>query len=398
MHFTNAVNDPMSPLPPRLIAKPSIETVAEYFREGKKRLKKAISTYPELPPWDALIEFHRDSESQKIRGSSARKYFEEDSRALLLVLRFHRMCMNADALVSDLKSKIDERRGRPARYGAGNKARNVTEAEAIAVFHELKRHALETLYWTDVIASLFVLVASHSGFRPREMVGARLEGTILFVRNAKRKPGQDEERGFDLSGLPSDVLIAVELLIRLVPEFPSRLAYKAWAKDVAEALARACKRAGIRRLSLYSFRHLALATWKKAGLTGQDIALLAGHISENSARHYAGARHGLDRNAIIKPARTEPMDHGVTKDLEDSQASVEASGIDAVAAAPLFLLDDPPEPIYRPVLTPDPLPHDLVFEHFDRIARAAEPRKPLPEHIYRSSYRPASNGLPRRKS
>ncbi|GAB5429114.1 MAG: hypothetical protein Devi2KO_25730 [Devosia indica] len=392
----------MSPIPPQLIAKPAIETVADYFRAGRKRLKKAINAYPDLPPWEALIEWHHHHRCSKIRGKSARKYFQEDSRALELILRHRRGRSDCEALLTRLKWAIDNRRGRPPKYGAGKKARDVKEEEAIAVFRELKRHALEELYMTDVVASLFVLVASHSGFRPIELKGGRLVGSTLFVRNAKRKPGQAEERGFDLSKLPDDVLIAVQLLILLVPKFPTRTAYKSWAKDLAEALARACNRAGIRRLSLYSFRHLALATWKKAGLSGPEIAELAGHISERSARHYSGARHGLDRAQIIAPASIEPA----VQRLPEASGSTDPMGIDLVDETPAsdsaFIWEDPPKPMSKQKLEPEALSPDIVFEHFEKLAHRAEPRNPRPSDIDVKSGGPSnhcatrSRGAPRK--
>lgn len=391
----------MSPLPPRRIEKPSIETVANYFAEGKRRLKRAIEAYPLLPPWEALVAWHRDHRADKIRGKSARKFFEEDARALQLVLRHRHGRTDPKALLASLKSEIDHRRGRPKKYGAGKKARDVTEAEAIALFRELKRHALEDLYMTDVIAALFVLVASHSGFRPREMLGARLVGSTLFVRNAKRKPGHMEERGLDLSGLSKDVLIAIELLILLVPGFPTQAAYKAWAKNLAEAIARACKRAGIRRLSLYSFRHQALATWKKAGLSGREIALLAGHLSERSARHYASARHGLDRSQIAAPASMETA----TEPLPETSHSIEPMIVEPAAAAATsndFVWEEPPAPKFQVKLEPGALPPDAVFEHFDKLARGTELRKRLPQDIYCSAHGPTGRDVngrraPRRK-
>lgn len=378
----------MSSLPPRLIEKPSIETVADYFREGKKRLNKAVEAHVDLPPWDALIAWHRDHRADKIRGKSARKYFEEDARVLQLVLRHRHGRTDLDALLASLKSEIDHRRGRPPKYGAGKKVRDVTEIEAIALFRELKRHALQELYITDVIASLFVLVASHSGLRPKEMLGARLVGSTLFLRNAKRKPGHMEERGLDLSRLPQDVLTAIELLILLVPEFPTQAAYKAWAKNVAEALARACKRAGIRRLSLYSFRHLALPTWKKAGLSVREIALLAGHLSERSARHYAGARHGLDRSQIAAPASMETA----TAPLPETWHLIEPMSVEPAAAADTsnndFVWEEPPTPKFHVKLEPAALPSDTVFEHFDKLAQGAELRKPFGKGIYFSAEEP----------
>lgn len=387
----------MSPLPPRLIEKPSIETVADYFREGKKRLTKAVDANPNLPPWESLIEWHRQHRPDKIRGKSARKYFEEDSRVVQLILRHRHGRIDCQALIIRLKFEIDQRRGRPPKYGAGKKARDVTEAEAIAVFRELKRHALEKLYMNDVTASLFVLVASHSGFRPKEMIGARLVGSTLFVRNAKRKPGQMEERSFDLSGLPQDVLVAMELLIVLVPAFPRQADYKAWAKNLAEALARACERAGIRRLSLYSFRHLALATWKRAGLSGREIAVLAGHLSERSGRHYAGARHGLERSRIVTPASIEPAVQRLPEASHSAQPMVIEPLAEATASENDYLCEDPPTPRYKVKFEPEALPPDAVFEHFETLAQHVELRMALPKDIYFDADEPPEKDVNRGK-
>lgn len=286
-------------LPPQLFDGVSIETVADYFVEGRKRLRKAMAKFPQLAPWEALIKLHE--EGGKIRGKTARKYIQEDIRTLGLCLRFAEQSDLFDSVAERLRSTIDRRRGRPEKYGSGKKVKDVTEAEAIAAFKQLKSNALAKGYMTDAMVALFVLVAAHSGLRPIEVIGARLEGTVLWLKNAKVKPGLGMMRQMDVKGLPDDVLTAVRLMISLVPDFASRAQYKAWAKDLAEALARACKRAGIRRLSLYSFRHVALATWKKAGMSAPEIAALAGHLSQTSARNYAGGRHGHRRKNVVRP-------------------------------------------------------------------------------------------------
>lgn len=348
-------------VPPQLVDRPSIITVAGYYREGRNRLRKAMAAYPDLPPWEALVTFHQHGAA--IRGKSARKYLQEDLRALKFSLRVARRMELIEELREKLLLAINQRRGRPPKYGAGKKAKDVTEAEAIAAFQELKRNALQASYMTDVSAALFVLIASHSGLRPIELIGAQLVGTFLVLQNAKRRKGSLPTRSLDLKDLPTDVRIAVGLMLTTMPQFRSRAHYKAWAKDVAEALARACKRAETRRLSLYSFRHVALATWKKAGLSGPEIAALAGHLSERSASAYAGARHGHDRKKVARAAGLEstPGDNGV-KDLAPDPVT---------PALPVW--EDPPQPEPVRKLGPPALTPDVVRRHFERLADAADP-------------------------
>jgi integrase len=352
-------------LPPQLVERPSITTVAGYFHEGRKRLDKAMAARPDLPCWEALVELHR--RGGPIRGKSARKYLHEDLRALKFCLRVAGRRELFEEMSLALRLAIDGRRGRPAKYGAGKKAKDISEELAIAAFNELKRNALQNKYMTDVLVALFVLVASHSGLRPVELIGAKLFGTTLVLQNAKRRRGLSLTRSQDMSHLPEDVLIAVGLIIALLPTFSSRAHYKAWAKDLAEALARACKRAKIKRLSLYGFRDVALATWKKAGLSGPEIAALAGHVSERSAQHYASAKHGHDRKNVVRAV-------GLESKLEDP-------GVTGPAAAPhpeppaLSVWEDPPQPApsrkaEHPVLAPN-----AVRRHFERLADAADPGK-----------------------
>ena len=74
---------------------------------------------------------------------------------------------------------------------------------------------------------------------------------------------------------------------------------------LGERLARVCARLEICRWSLYTTRHVAIANWKRAGLSDAEIAALAGHSSTRTARqHYAGGRHGW--TAEFACARPDP--------------------------------------------------------------------------------------------
>jgi hypothetical protein len=60
------------------------------------------------------------------------------------------------------------------------------------------------------------------------------------------------------------------------------------------------------RICFYVFRHLALATWKRAKISAADIAELAGHLDPSMAKHYAGAASGLPGPILIKAVQAGP--------------------------------------------------------------------------------------------
>ena len=109
---------------------------------------------------------------------------------------------------------------------------------------------------------------------------------------AKRTNGRAcaDERYIGLGGYDPAIRAAVTRVVALMPEAMS--AYGTWLRlrdALAERLARSCARAGVRRLSLYSFRHAALATWKAAGLAPE----VAVSDVDEDARHGWDAREGL---------------------------------------------------------------------------------------------------------
>jgi hypothetical protein len=79
--------------------------------------------------------------------------------------------------------------------------------------------------------------------------------------------------------------------------------WKNTLRVLGERLARTCSRLCIARWSLYTIRHVAIATWKRAGLKAAEIAALCGHRSTRTARlHYTGSRHGWAANyACVRP-------------------------------------------------------------------------------------------------
>jgi hypothetical protein len=165
--------------------------------------------------------------------------------------------------------------------------------------------------------------------------------------NAKSGNGRalGEVREICLSGVPLKIVTLVSHLIGQV-----RLLFAETGNDwrkilgrLGERLARVCARIGIRRWSLYTTRHVAIANWKRAGLSDAEIAALTGHSSTLTARqHYAGGRHGWTSEFAC--ARPDP----------DIVAAIVAHN--GVMTAPLSAKNEPMSVASASALTPTDMP------------------------------------------
>jgi integrase len=140
----------------------------------------------------------------------------------------------------------------------------------------------------------FLIFGPALFLRPSEYLAARVEGNVLVVRNGKATNGRanGEERSRDLD-MPASVIDELATFLALLAEAaqtagsPERLFDRLSAR-----LARVCKRCGVRRVSLYTLRHVGIAT-AKAWMTPAEVAAAAGHASTRTASaHYAKRRHG----------------------------------------------------------------------------------------------------------
>lgn len=339
----------------------NIETVVDYFRQGRVRLNSAVAAYPHLDPAAALIALHQSG--GRLQPVSARRYFEDDSRTLAAVLRLQKRRSEIAELTDALQKQLGARGRSTNEHGSkreplpdrtsGLKVTDASEYEARTAFYELKQQSLDNHNLHSIIAALFVLVCCHSGLRPVEIIGASLNGTVLTLINAKRRSATAKTRDMDLGHLHPDVLDAVALMIAIMPVFRNRHHYVLFRNRLRQALQRACVRGGIRELSLYSFRHVAIATWKRAGMSAKDIARLAGHISLQSAgRHYAGAKVGHRRSAFATPATEASLDSvGMTQPNQDKSAADSAVAFSSVDTTAAFEFESMPVPACRPYST-----------------------------------------------
>ena len=141
---------------------------------------------------------------------------------------------------------------------------------------------------TDTVLSMLVKVSPYVGLRPCEWLHATIVGQNLNVLNAKCGNGRalGQMRVIGLSWLPLKIITLVSHLIRQVQLLFAEVGSN-WRKilgRLGERLARVCARIGIRRWSLYTTRHVAIANWKRASLSDAEIAALAGHSSTRTAR------------------------------------------------------------------------------------------------------------------
>jgi hypothetical protein len=226
----------------------------------------------------------------------------------------------ATAGFAKIKALLIARRGPCPKRTSRRKLKEASYEEFRKILADFVRRARLPggLDRTDTVLVMMVKTGPYLGLRPCEWLNANVVGHTLEISNAKRGNGGSisDVRSIQLTSLPPNV---VKLVSGLIDELRLLFAEsnKSWRRilgRLGERLARVCARIGIRRWSLYTTRHVAIASWKKAGLSNGEIAALAGHRSTRTARqHYAGRRHGW--KADFACARLDPALVAVTAAL-----------------------------------------------------------------------------------
>lgn len=212
---------------------------------------------------------------------------------------------------AEIKALLVARRGPCEKRTSRAKLKGGTYAEYRRILADFVRRSRlpRGLDRTDTVLALMVKVGPWVGLRPCEWLRAAIVGDTLRIVNAKGGNGRalGEEREIVLSGLPLKIVTLVSHLTRQVPLLFAE-AGNNWRRvlgRLGERLARLCARIEIRRWSLYTTRHVAIANWKRAGLSDAEIAALTGHSSTRTARrHYASGRYGWTAEfACARPKR-----------------------------------------------------------------------------------------------
>jgi hypothetical protein len=386
-------------------------------REAERLIGRSVRLFPDHSPVEALVA--EASSGSTIKGSSIRRFRPS--------YRFALMSVGGEAAMErydQLLAGLEEKRGRPdPEYGATRKETSVAKPDAIRIFRYLKRMVLRGGSHSAMAAGLYVLVVSRLALRPGELLEAEIVGDELRIRNAKWRPGMPDYRWLSLKRFAPTFLEALRWLIILAREGVEdgsgdceEVRFERWRNRIASCLARASKIAIRKRLSLYSFRHLGIATWKASGFSETEIAALAGHLDlKSAAKHYAPASAGWAKEAALAEPGAGPVndvrevnaaivDHDGSKMREEGQSSTKAyedsnggltqakekskEDVDASATpgepfpdALVFVVEDMPRPSPRkpePKDTPPDMEawnrkQDRIADEIEEIARRLQP-------------------------
>ncbi|MBJ7578248.1 site-specific integrase [Devosia sp. MC532] len=171
--------------------------------------------------------------------------------------------------------------------------------------HQLILRSLNKSKQDDFLIACFLELGRRLGLRPMEYLTAKVEEKYLVVLNAKSSNGRGNgvTRTLDLSSF-SDNLMAplLAFLENLKQASIAAGSGRALLNRLSARLARVCARLRIKRVCLYTIRHVALATAKRE-LSVRQVAALAGHAScVTATRHYAKRSSGWKSKVIARPS------------------------------------------------------------------------------------------------
>lgn len=289
------------------------ETERAYRKGGHRLLARASKEFPGAgDAVDALVSLCSD-EQWVLKPSTTRQY----SAQILAVINekiengelgAERAC-EGFAVISEL---LTQRRGRPEPRTSGKKVTDPTRAEVRAVLKYVAQ-GLRQRTEADLLENALLLMVSFGaalGLRPIEWTRASIDAEKLTIVNAKSSNGRcaGPVREFRRAELPPKLDQYAGTLIEIMKALMKQVgSWRLLRGQLAERLARICDRLEIRRLSLYSLRHISLANAESVGFSDAERAALAGHRSTATARrHYAGKKHGWGPGSVVVRA-IEPV-------------------------------------------------------------------------------------------
>jgi integrase len=329
------------------------KTEEVYLKEGERHLRRARRLFPEITcPAKALVAVR---ESQPVlKARTARRYWQEHLTILGKLRQTNEI--SEDVLVTAqaaIGAALFDSRQRPSapRTGA-KKVRNLTRTEA-AVLIEALAQKVQGPKADDIdrYLLLYARLAPSLGFRPCEGIGIQIAGAALLVPCAKNSNGRAgrDTRGIDLRDAEAGFLHLVAEFISVQRSLiEAKGDFDTFYHVARQRLARLSIRVINRRICPYSFRHVAMATWKAAGYDAATIALLAGHSSKVTAgKHYAGKSKGWTADfAFVAPAEVPAIAADEAAMPTNTESSVEATKTNEVHAptAGLGAISEPNNP------------------------------------------------------
>lgn len=204
----------------------------------------------------------------------------------------------SDATHFDDRTKLSKALGAGPRAKDGGPKRTSSKKRKslrIEEFTKLVENLNRSIHADDKLILGFVALGAALFLRPIEYLNAEVIGTTIIVQNAKSTNGRANgvERERDLSTMPPGTLDKLKtFLAELKRAFLTTGDWRKLRDRLAARLARVCKTLGMTRVSLYTLRHVGIAT-AKTWMTPVEVAASAGHGSVRTATsHYAKRRTG----------------------------------------------------------------------------------------------------------
>jgi integrase len=315
------------------------KTEEAYLKEGERHLRRARRLFPEITcPAKALVAVR---ESQPVlRARTARRYWQEHLTILGKLRQSNEISedVHTVAQVAIAAALLDDRQRPSAPRTGAKKVRDLTKTEAAALIEALAQKVQgPKADDVDRYLLLYARLAPRLGFRPCEGIGIRIAGATLLVPCAKNSNGRAgrDTRGIDLRDAEAGFLNLVAEFISVQRSLiEAKGGFDTFYHVARQRLARLSIRVIERRICPYSFRHVAMATWKAAGYDAATIALLAGHSSRATAgKHYAGKSKGWTADfAFVAPAEVPAVAADEAATPPNIANPVEATRTDEVHA------------------------------------------------------------------
>ena len=143
--------------------------------------------------------------------------------------------------------------------------------------------------------------------RPSEWLTATIEKTQLVVENGKATNGRAHgtHRHVELQGYGHHLVRDLAALLVVLKDRASKAkSLKHLWGSLAARIARACKKIHIKRVSLYTMRHVGVAN-AKCRMSPEEVSALAGHKTTATATtHYAKRRTGwrIQLSGVARPS------------------------------------------------------------------------------------------------
>ena len=154
----------------------------------------------------------------------------------------------------------------------------------------------------------YLQIASRLGWRPGEMFSVWIKDNYLcaFAEKHTNERSLCDICKIGLHAYPRRLIEKLAAWIAETGELANERGGRWKFRDlVKKRIVRACDKLGIRPVSLYTLRHVAIASMKKCGLTPEQIAVIVNHAATRTAtERYGKARTGTRR--AKKLFRIEP--------------------------------------------------------------------------------------------